>query len=74
VEHNFLDDRRIEDLQMIAEIVSAMAMSDGFPDLDTCLKKHPRRLDTYNRYAFAALGAMRRVQGLQSETFIPECQ
>ena len=62
-ESNFLNDRQVEDLQMVAEITNAMAVSDGFPNLDACLKKFPQRLDIYNRYAIAALQAMRRVQG-----------
>jgi len=62
-ESNFLSDRQVEDLQMVAEITNAMALSDGFPNLEACLKKYPHRLDTYNRYATAALSAMRRVQG-----------
>jgi hypothetical protein len=62
-ESNFLNDRQVEDLQMMAEIINEMAVSDGFPNLDACLKKHPDRFGTYNRYAAAALGAVRRVQG-----------
>ena len=62
-ESNFLNDRQVEDLQMVAEIINAMVLSDGFLNLDTCLKKYPDRLDTYNRYAIAALSAIRRVQG-----------
>jgi hypothetical protein len=63
VESSFLTDRQVEDLQMISEIINAMVVSDGFQNLDMCLKKHPERLDTYNRYAMAALSAVRRVQG-----------
>jgi len=63
IESNFLNDRQVEDLQMMAEIINAMAVSDGFPNLDACLEKHPGHLDIYNRYASVALQAMRRVQG-----------
>ena len=50
LESDFLSDRQVEDLQMMAEIVNAMAISDGFLDLDSCLKKHPTRKATYTRY------------------------
>jgi len=60
---NFLSDRQIEDLQMMAEIINAMAVSDGFPNLDACLAKHPEHLDVYNRYATVALRALRSFQG-----------
>jgi hypothetical protein len=63
VDFNFLNDQQVEDLQMLAEIIDEMARADGFANLDACLKKHPKRLQTYNRYATAALAAMRRVQG-----------
>ncbi len=63
LESDFLNDRQVEDLQMMAEIVNALAISDGFSDLDSCLKKHPKRLSAYTRYAAAALQAMRHVQG-----------
>jgi len=70
VESNFLNDRQVEDLQMIAEIINAMALSDGFPNLDACLKRYPDRVDTYNRYATAALSAVRRVQGYSARMII----
>ena len=63
LETDIFDDRQVEDLQMITEIIHAMAMSDGFPNLDACLEKHPKRIKFYQRYASAALQAMRRVQG-----------
>lgn len=63
MEIDFLNEQQIEDLQMMAEIINAMAVADGFADLDSCLKKHPERKETYNKYALAALKAMRRVQG-----------
>jgi len=63
VDFDFLNDRQIEDMQMMAEIMGAMAVSDGFPDLQACLAKHPECKETYNRYASAALQAMRHVQG-----------
>lgn len=59
----YLDARQIEDIQMTAEIVNAIAVSDGFVNLDACLQGHPDRKDTYHRYASAALQAIRRVQG-----------
>ena len=59
-----LNDRQVEDMQMTAEIINAMAVADGFPNLDACLAKHPKRIETYNRYASAALRAVRHVQGL----------
>ena len=62
-ESNFLSDRQVEDLQILAEITNEMAVSDGFHNLDACLEKYPDRLNFYNRYAVAALQAMRRVQG-----------
>ena len=58
-----LTEGQIEDLQMMAEIVNAMALADGFLNLDACLAKHPERKDIYNRYASAALQAIRHVQG-----------
>jgi hypothetical protein len=64
VEYNFLNDRQTEDMQMLAEIINAMAGADGFRNLEACLKKHPKRLNIYSRYASAALRAMRRVQGI----------
>ena len=71
-ESNFLSDRQVEDLQMVAEITNEMAVSDGFLNLDDCLKIHPKRLTTYNRYAFAALHAMRRVQGYPAQPDVDE--
>lgn len=50
-------------MQMTAEIINAMAVADGFSNLDACLAKHPKRIETYNRYASAALRAVRHVQG-----------
>jgi hypothetical protein len=64
IESNFLTERQIEDLQVMAEIINAMAVADGFLNLDACLKKHPERLDIYNRYAVTALNAVHRVQGI----------
>jgi len=63
IESHFLNDRQVEDLQMIAEIVNAMAISDGFPDVEACSRKYPQRLSAYRRYAGVALQAVRRVQG-----------
>ncbi len=71
-ESNFLSERQIEDLQMLAEITNAMAASDGFQNLDACLEKNPKRLNIYNRYATAALRAMRRVQGYVAEIMTDE--
>ncbi len=68
-ESNFLSDRQVEDLQMVTEIINELAFSDGFPNLDACLKNYPDRLETYNRYAIAALNALRRVQGYSAEIF-----
>ena len=70
IESNFLSDRQVEDLQMIAEIINAMAVSDGFLNLDSCLEKHPQNLDVYNRYATVALHAVRRVQGYPAPMII----
>ena len=50
-----LNDRQIEDMQMAAEIINAMAVADGFSNLDACLAKHPKRIETYNRYASAVV-------------------
>ncbi len=47
IESNFLNDRQVEDLQMTAEIINEMAISDGFKNLDACLEKHPENLDVY---------------------------
>jgi hypothetical protein len=58
-----LNERQIEDMQMTAEIINAMAVADGVPNLDACLAKHPTRIELYNRYASAALRAVRHVQG-----------
>jgi len=63
MDSKYLSERQIEEMQMTAEIIEAMARADGFSNLDACLKKHPNRLETYNKYATAALAAMRRVQG-----------
>ena len=63
MDFEFLNDRQIENMQMMAEIMGAMAVSDGFSDLQACLAKYPERKETYNRYATAALQAMRHVQG-----------
>ena len=63
-----LNERQIEEMQMTAEIINAMAVADGFLNLDACLAKHPERKETYNRYASAALQAMRRVQGKLRES------
>ena len=49
IESNFLNDKQIEDLQMMAEITNAMAVSDGFLNLDACLEKCPENLNVYNR-------------------------
>jgi hypothetical protein len=58
-----LNERQIEEMQMTAEIINAMAVADGFLNLDACLAKHPERKETYNRYASAALQAIHHVQG-----------
>jgi hypothetical protein len=71
-ESDFLNDRQVEDLQMVVEITNEMALFDGFPNLASCLEKYPQRLDVYNRYAIAALRAMRRVQGYSTQTSIIE--
>ena len=63
LETDIFDDHQVEDLQMMTEIIHAMAIADGFSNLDACLEKHPKKIKLYHRYASAALQAMRRVQG-----------
>ncbi len=72
--HRLLDERQAEDIQMMAEIVNAMVIADGFQSLDSCLDKHPDRLDTYTRYASAALRAVRYVQGFPIQIIIDDSE
>lgn len=72
--HRLLDERQAEDIQMMAEIVNAMVIADGFQNLDSCLDKHPDRLDTYTRYASAALRAVRYVQGFPIQIIIDDSE
>jgi len=74
VGHRFLDERQAEEIQMMAEIVNAMVVADGFQNLDSCLDKHPDRLDTYTRYASAALRAVRYVQGFPMQIIIDDSE
>ncbi len=72
MDFKFFNERQIEEIQMMAEIVNAMAIADGFSSLDSCLGKHPNRLDTYTRYASSALRAVRDVQGFRMQIFIDD--
>ncbi|NCC04314.1 MAG: hypothetical protein EOM37_09795 [Proteobacteria bacterium] len=69
-----LDERQAEEIQMLTEIINTMAAVDGYSSIDACLKDHPDQLDTYTRYASAALRAMRYVQGFPVQIIIDDSE